>query len=446
MRVLGRRPAPGRDRAAVAVAAVLAAAASLPAAARADHRLYASGPDGDDGPTAWLDLGAFVQAGLVARLDRDDPDAVVTDDTFWLQRARVGLRAQATEWLRLRLEVDLADGLELWDAHVDMPLLPPLGVRVGRMAVPFLRTYGVHELDLGFVDRPLYVPLSPDRGALSVLTPRDTGVALYGRIGDPSPASHLPVLDYGAGVFVGDGETTARNEDGAFLYALRADLHVLGVPEGTGAEDDLSRNPFPRVAVGAAFLSACDARASWNRGFTVDWEARFQGVHASAAFVWLRNGAATGHGLGEGLGYDGGCDGAEGPMGAIERVSRGAHLQVSYALPKLIIPPDAMELLVRARADWVDPSSPHDADSALFGGGAGSPGYVAPAGYDDPFDAPTRWRLTFGLTFLPMRHYRIRIDLDYQMNREREDVVRPDGRVIDEIDDDVLWIQLTAAI
>lgn len=400
----------------------------------------------------WLDVTAFLQPGFIVRLeDPNEPiHAAVTDDTFWLQRARLGLRAQLFTWLRMRVEIEMSPTVVLTDAYVDIVPHPAIGLRVGQFIVPFLQTYRFNELNLAFLDRAIYVPQSQDRSFIRDLAPRDIGAALSGRVGDLSPDSHLPVLAYDLGLFVGRGPNVPSNDDDVFLWAGRLQLHALGLPEGVDRQNDLARNDFPRAAVGFGAYSNCDDRGNWGRGFTLDVEGRFEGLFLEAAFVWLRRGARDGTFLAD----TPGCNGLPGTGGVTgmtyEFVSRGAHLQLQYVLPRLLQGAglgifDAMEFELLFRADYVDINSPFDPNDPVFGGGPGGRDYVPPPNYTDSDNAPSRWRLTFGVNYYPTGQNQIRLGINYQLNREFEDVMATVGTVAG-ISNDVFWIQITAGL
>ncbi|MBX7196963.1 MAG: hypothetical protein K1X94_33240 [Sandaracinaceae bacterium] len=397
----------------------------------------------------WLDLTGFLQPGYIARLENPSEgiSAGVVDDTFWLQRARIGLRAQLFEWLRLRLEVDFAPTAVLQDAFVDVVPSQYVNVRAGQFIVPFLRAFSFNEVNLGFLDRALYTPQTFDRGYIRYLAPRDIGLMVFGSVGDRSPDHHDPVLDYQLAVMSGRGPNLPLNEDAVFLYAARLNLHVLGVPVGVEAESDIARNHHTRVAVGAAGYSNCDDRGNWNRGFTVDGELRYEGLYASASFVWFRNSASDGTFLSDSPR----CRGEPGPVPgtSIDFVSRGAHVQAQWVLPRfwgaLGTPLDLMDLEVLARFDWVDGNSPYDNGNPLFGGGVGSPGYVPPPSYIDSDNPPSRWRLTFGLNYFPTGQQTLKLSFNYQLNREIEDVVTGMA-TFRGVSNDIAWVQATIAL
>jgi hypothetical protein len=324
----------------------------------------------------WLDLTGFLQPGFIARFD-DPSDGVSignTDETFWLQRARLGARAQLFSWLRFRIEVEFTPTTSLQDGFVDITPHPFFNVRAGQFIVPFLRTFQFNEVNLGYIDRAIYTPVQFERGYLRYLAPRDMGLQLYGSFGDRSPDRTDPVFEYSLAVMNGRGPNLPINDDFVFLYAGRLNLHLFGVPRGADAESDIARNTTARTAIGVGGYSNCDDRGNWNRGLTFDAELRYEGVYASGAFVWLHNGP----GGGTPVLTSQRCTGTPGPIPGVqaEFVSRAAHLQVQWALPRfwrdLGSPLDQMDLEILARFDWVDGNSPFDGN-VLGAGGQSSP-------------------------------------------------------------------------
>ena len=191
------------------------------------------------------------------------------------------------------------------------------------------------------------------------------------------------------------------------------------------------------MAAGAGIYSNCDDRGQWNRGWTVDAELRWRGLFANATLVRFHNGPADG--LGRGLGYHS-CPGIP---GAVPNVAVGASATVQYVLPRLLFPVRNMALEVLVRWDYVSPSQPYD--SSFLGGRTGSTGYIAPPNYGDSDNPPTRWRLTFGLNWFPTASQRLRLSLNYQMNRFTENVVIA-GQEYVGIKADIFWAQLTLAL
>ena len=442
---------------------LLACLVVAPRVAQADIRVWEqNGEEGDDPKSyRWLDLTAFLQPGWIFRLTdplctpagadcseggdgtRQDFSGV-TDSHPWLQRARAGFRAQIAWWLQARLEVEFSPTPSLQDAFLEMMPHPAAQIRLGQFQIPFLRAYQFNELNLAFIDRPLYTPISPDRPVIRYLSPRDVGIMFHGAIGDLTEGASSPVFEYQAGAFLGRGANVNRNDNDAFLYAIRTQLHILGLPEGAAAESDIAYNERPRIGVAAGVYANCDDRANYNRGFTADAEVRFRGLYASAAFIFFRNSESMR--LGDFLGYDDFCTGSVGPDGVTELdfISRGAHAQVGYILPKVLFPIPRQKLELLARLDWVDPQTPYDRDRFLRGDQSSS-AYVAPPRLLDSDNAPTQWRMTFGLNWFPTGEQQLRLSINYQHNREAEDIVTSEGRVVG-VKNDRLWLQITAGL
>ena len=395
----------------------------------------------------WLDITGFLQPGFIARFD-DPTDGVSignTDETFWLQRARLGARAQLFEWLRFRIEVEFTPTTSLQDGFIDIVPHQFFNVRAGQFIVPFLRTFQFNEVNLGYIDRAVYTPLQFERGYLRYLAPRDMGIQLFGSFGNRSPDSTDPVLEYTIAVMNGRGPNLPLNDDFVFLYAGRLNLHILGVPRGADAESDIARNTSARVAVGLGGYSNCDDRGNWNRGVTADAELRYEGIYASGAFMFLRNSP----GENTPIFTSARCTGTPGPVPGMQSdfVSRAAHLQLQWAMPRfwrdLGAPIDQMDLEILARFDWVDGNSPHV--GFLGAGGPSDPGYIAPTDFSNPDNPPTRWRLTFGLNYFPTGQQTLKLSINYQLNREAEEVNTGMGR-IQQVANDVFWIQTTIAL
>lgn len=426
-----------------------------PSAARADIRVWADAPAASDDPSApipaperFFDLTAFAQPGFIARMD--DPNAGRTDDSFWLQRARLGFNAQLFPWLRFRFELETAPVASLQDAFLELAPHPAFRIRVGQFLIPLVRAYQFNELNLAFLDRPHYIPIAPDRGFIRYLNPRDVGLMIHGIVGEPSPDSTTPAFQYEAGLFNGRGPNFAQNDDDILLASIRMQLHVFGVPRGNEAESDLARNTHARLSVATAFYSNCDDRRNWNRGVVVDTELRWEGVYASAGFVWFRNSAGTSNAAGFNgdnlFANSSACPGQAGPDGQpLDFVSRGAHLQVQYVLHRDLFPIDGMNLELLARVDWTDGNSPYDQANPLFGGGAESPGYIEPVNFADPDNPPTRWRLTFGINWFPTGQQSLRLGINYQHQREAERV-RLSAGYLEAIENDIFWAQITAGL
>ena len=415
----------------------------------ADIRVWENGGDEETGEARdssgnrFLDLSAFAQPGFVLRFA--DEFAGRTDNTPVLQRARFGINTRLQWWLRMRMEVELAPTPNLQDAFLEFMPHDGFHLRAGQFQLPFLRSYQFNELNLGFIDRPLYTPLGGFRSTIRYLSPRDIGVMGLGKIGDLTTGSTSPVFEYWLGAFLGRGANTPTNDDNAFLYAARVQLHAFGVPLGANSESDIARNTRPRLALAASVYSNCDDRENWNRGFNADAEFRWLGLYLSGAFFWFKNGPATkgqlGYGDFCGQGYNTDSPPDSPPFNFI---SRGAHAQVQYVLPEVLFPVrnQAFELL--ARFDWVDPNTPYASGRPLLGS-EDSPQYAPPTDIDDSDNAPTRYRITLGINWFPTAAQTLRVQLNYQINRELEDIETPDGTIVG-VRNEILWLQITAGL
>ena len=103
----------------------------------------------------------------------------------------------------------------------------------------------------------------------------------------------------------------------------------------------------------------------------------------------------------------------------------------------------AIELL--ARFDWVNPIAPFDSSSRILGGDETHPQYVAPSLLNDGDNAPTRYRVTLGVSWYPTGQQTLRLQLNYQINRELEDIVTSEGSIVG-VRNEVLWLQITAGL
>lgn len=435
-------------------AGALISAQTLPA--EADVTVYEEIDQGE--VVRDLQIGAFLQPGFIWRQGSQpkegetDPAVAANplpDDVFILRAARARVKGRALPWLKAEIELETTPAPQLLDGYIDITPWDWLQARIGQQTVPFLWTYRFGRDDLAFADRAVYVPSGQDRAYLRYLSQRDIGLMFHGRVGDLDPESMLPVFEYAAGAFMGRGANQTRNDDEAFLYAGRAQLHILGLPEGYQYESDLMRNEIPRVAVGGAVYTNCDDRGQFNRGFTFDTEFRWEGLYASGTFVWFKNGKSRG--IGSVLGYggeddngvfQGACSGAE---GSPDHIASGASAQVGYVLPRQWLGQHGLELLYRF--DQVNPNSPCDPNTGCgaFGKGEEAEGYVAPPEYNDSDNAPSRYRMTFGLNYFPTSEQMLRFSVNYQLQRETENVP-VEGGFLPGISNDILWLQLTAGI
>ncbi len=406
--------------------------------ARADIRVWEEHPE-DPGLHRDLWLTGYLQPGYIWR--QDDPNGLNPnqDNNFWVQRARIGFKAQLQRYLFLRIQYD-ARGNALADAYVDARFHPAFGVMFGQYQTPFLRTWLYSDSKLAFIDRVVYTPQAQDRAALAYLQARDIGFTFHGAV--PFAAGDTaPTLQYWVGMYLGQGPNASNNIDDAYMYTARVQLDALGRPVGEDAQSDLARSTTPRVSVGGGVYSNCDDRDIWNRGWTADAELRYQGLFVGASFVWFKTGPSSG--LGNSLGYGGSCVGTPG-LGP--QIATGGSAQAGYVLPAIVTGRD-QSVEVVARFDQVNAQSPCNADTgqcSFFGGGSGTPGYVAPDNLlgDNP---PSRYRITTGLNFFPNNKQQLRLSLDYQINRETENIQKS-GVAFKGVKNDVIWFQITAGL
>jgi len=414
-----------------------AANALAPTTARADIRVWEENED-DIWHHRWFAFTGFAQPGFLYRQnDKNNPSS---QDQFWLQRARFGFRTQLHRFIQLRFEMEGMPTPNLTDVFVDMPFHTAFSIRFGQFLLPFLRTYQINEVNQAFIDRLVYTPQQPDRAALRYLNPRDVGIMFTGIIGNADPDVMSPAVQYWVGAFLGRGANQLINEDNAFLYSARVNVHVLGPPKAADQESDLANNENPHVAVGGGVYTNCDDRGNYNRGVTFDSEFRFRGFYAYASFVRFYNGPVNGDGLGKFLGYDGANSCRRKAASGEPHAAWGASFQAQYVLPPMLFPVRDQALEVLARFDFVAPQNP--ADGSFLGGGTETPTYTPPTDYINSDNPPSRWRLTFGLNWFPTREQILRVSVNYQLNRETENAIIAGDPFVG-IANDILWLQGT---
>lgn len=431
-------------RAALALsgAAIAAATWLAPSDARADIRIWEENPDSKKNHR-YFDFYFYAQPGYVWRQNDPDENNPIEDDGFLLQRARFGFWTRTASFLKLRFETETTPNTTLQDAFADFDLSQQFNIRFGQFQLPFLRTFQFSERYLAFIDRHIYTALGQDRAYLRYLSPREVGAMFYGSIGDLSEGATTPAMQYWVGAFLGRGPNQTRNEDNALLYSARVQVHTLGMPRGVNQESDLARNEHPRVAVAGGVYTNCDDRNQWNRGFSTDAEFRYEGFFAYGTFVWFKNGSTGDSGFAKALNYDEFCKDTPTP----DHIATGSSLQAQYVLPESVTGPDqALELLVRY--DDVRPVNPCNTDTGecgFLGKGSDTPGYVRPTNFNDSDNPPSRWRTTIGVNWFPTAEQRLRLSLNYQLNREVEKVQTSDG-LVQGIKNDYIWFQMTAGL
>lgn len=143
----------------------------------------------------------------------------IIPDGFGLQQVRLVFEGENPGRGRLNLEIATAPNVELTEMDLGFDLTPHLGLRVGRMKVPYSRGGLVSESRSQFVVRT-------DQSTLA--TGRQLGVALKQSF-DLAGISDFATIEVGA--FNGDKEaerSTINNIDEEFLYTARLVLQPTG--------------------------------------------------------------------------------------------------------------------------------------------------------------------------------------------------------------------------
>lgn len=117
-------------------------------------------------------------------------------DTFTLHRIRLDGRWKLDE-LRLNLELEAADGLELADAYVRYDFFKQLRLSAGHFKKPLSRLHLTSRWDLVIPRRGMLDNLAVGQGMFGGYGGRDVGLMLWGRWGKK------PRLEYYAGIFDG---------------------------------------------------------------------------------------------------------------------------------------------------------------------------------------------------------------------------------------------------
>lgn len=200
--------------------------ASLPAAASAATILDKAIPERKI-ERLKLNLGGFVQPRLI--LQQEDTDAGA-DGTFGFQVRRVRLEFTGELHTPLpkgpmpfvighKISVEFAPEPQLQDGWFEVGVGRAFRIRAGQQKTPSNRSLLNSDKNTLF----------PERGHNDSLAPRrDMGVQVRGALG----RNHL---EYGVGVFNGEGRNRVNNVNRKFLYVARLAVSPLGSP-GTGYE------------------------------------------------------------------------------------------------------------------------------------------------------------------------------------------------------------------
>ena len=196
-----------------------------------------------------VDLGGFVQPRFV--LEQKDEVAGHPGERGWeVRRARLELDTRwSTDGDKGKREEGFAVGARfgleaipearLVDAYIDVQAARPLALRVGQFKAPTGRSWMVSDR------RTLF----PERGEITELYPgRQMGGMVFG-------STRKNVIEYGVGLFNGEGTNRLTNVNEKFLSCGRVVISPFGGP-GTEDGELLAIDVPPTVSVGySAFLN-----------------------------------------------------------------------------------------------------------------------------------------------------------------------------------------------
>ncbi len=162
-----------------------AAAASLMAGVE-NGRPFLRSADGD----VRVELGGRLQVDYDAVEGRARVLRGATlNDQFLARRARIELSGTFFDWIDLRLETELTNGVSLNDGYLDFRLRREIALRAGQFKEPFSQEELTSDNTIDFVERSIVNELAPSR---------DLGASLHGQLLDDRVA-------YDIGVFNGSG-------------------------------------------------------------------------------------------------------------------------------------------------------------------------------------------------------------------------------------------------
>jgi len=192
----------------------------------------------------WLDIGFFAQPQLqvMTGFDADAATNFSFPPGVSLRRARVVIHGQAHPLLQVRLEFNLSDRLELFDAYALVPIRRWLQLQIGQFRVPFSRQELVSGSRLQFIDTALW-SAGANLGGYRHIPSFDMGLMAWGWVGPRD------LFEYYVGVFNGEGPNQPSNLDGFFLGAARVVLNPLGRPRNF-QESAVGLPRAPSVSIG----------------------------------------------------------------------------------------------------------------------------------------------------------------------------------------------------
>lgn len=193
---------------------------------------------------AVLDIGGFLQPRYV-QVPEDPVAGTTGEKSLALRRARLEIVGDLSDQradggagfgVRSKLSIETMPEARLVDAYVDVRARPALQVRAGQFKAPTGRSWMVSDR------RTLFA----ERGEITALYPgRQMGAMLHGR----APENRV---EYGLGVFNGEGTNRLANVNDRFMFAGRVVVSPLGGP-GTVAGELLA--PDAPMTVSAGYSS-----------------------------------------------------------------------------------------------------------------------------------------------------------------------------------------------
>lgn len=254
---------------------------------------------------------------------------------FLLRRARVDGRWTPLDWLRLELEIDGSDGVDLKDAYARIEVHDLLRLTAGQFKKPFSRLKMTSPWDL----------LIPERGLLDAYAIRHTDHGGYGGRDLGLMASGVwkgPVkLRYYLGAFDGDGRLDGRDETHRDYVARLQAQAFKGLVLAVHANHKLYY-----LGEHTRTVNAFGADLRWTfRGFRLQLEGAFgdnpdagpghglAGGHAIASYRWkIADGwVLTPAAMGEIFDPDDQQDGYAWRIAAAANLDIGKHVRVVLA-------------------------------------------------------------------------------------------------------------------
>lgn len=235
-----------------------------------------------------LQLGLFGQMQLTTRHDEDTRE---TETAFEVRRARLKATGHTFGvhnkfFVQLAFsprDLQLVEGrptkTPIFDWIFTFDHLRDLSVRVGQYRVPFSRQRRVPIGSLALVDRSVT--------NFEFNLDRDVGFDIFS-----DDIAGLDRLRYSVGVFTGEGRDAYTLEAPHFLYVGRFEVLPFGIFEDYD-ETDWSREPRPRVALGAAY--AFVDHAARDRGVigTAPVDGGTTDIHAVTGDIVLKSAGVT---------------------------------------------------------------------------------------------------------------------------------------------------------